>query len=299
MAERESRPHKIQHHVAHLFATAGEYELNPPFLGIIWDGTGYGPDNTIWGGEFLLADREKVSRVGHLQQFKLPGGEKAVKEPSRVALGLLWEVYGQHTDIIAPLLPQLSESEINLMLTMCHRGLNCPRTSSMGRLFDGVAALCGFSGKLTHEGMAAIWLENLASQSNGLQDRWSYKLKHRNGKIIFDWRPMIEDIAGACISGKDKVEIAARFHNTLIAAAVELAGRIDCQTVLLGGGCFQNRTLYSGLMKNLERDGFSAYAPQEVPPGDGGIAYGQIHAAGIPLIHEEMAESVVFSAGKE
>ncbi len=149
---------RVQHHHAHVAACMAEHGLEGPVLGLSWDGTGYGPDGTIWGGEALLCRGADYHRVAHLRTFPLPGGDRAARQPRRAALGLLYEIMGPQA---FELLPRdwFSESEQRAFAAMLARGLNCPRTSSMGRLFDAIAALCGLGQEMTFEGQAAMKLE--------------------------------------------------------------------------------------------------------------------------------------------
>jgi len=251
----------VQHHSAHVLACMAENELEPPVLGVVWDGTGYGLDGTIWGGEFLLVTEKSIIRRAHLRQFRLPGGDKAIKEPGRIARGLLHEIL---------------VSEPDALKTMLDKGFNSPLTSSIGRLFDGVAALVGLRQKVSFEGQAAMELE---FSLDGIETNEAYAF-HITGKapLILDWQPVIEGILADLEHGLPIGEISAKFHNSLVEAIVIIARRVGEPKVALTGGCFQNRYLTERAVKRLQQEGFHAYWHQRVPPNDGGIALGQILA---------------------
>jgi hydrogenase maturation protein HypF len=251
----------VQHHGAHVLACMAENELEPPVLGVAWDGTGYGLDGTIWGGEFLLVTETSIDRRAHLRQFRLPGGDKAIQEPWRIARGLLHEI---------------SVSEPDLIKAMLDKGLNSPLTSSVGRLFDGVAALIGLRQKVSFEGQAAMELE---FSLDGIETGEAYSFNITgNAPLILDWQPVIEGILADLKRGMLVGEISAKFHNGLVEAIVSTARRVGGRQIALTGGCFQNRYLTERAVRRLEQEGLQAYWHQRVPPNDGGIALGQILA---------------------
>jgi hydrogenase maturation protein HypF len=259
----------VQHHSAHVLACMAENELEPPVLGVAWDGTGYGLDGTIWGGEFLLVSETSVRRRAHLRQFRLPGGEKAIKEPRRIAAGLLHE-------ISAPLPAGLSLST-SVLKKMIDNRLNSPLTSSVGRLFDGVAALAGLREKVFFEGQAAMELE-FALDGIETDESYSFKFSEEGESFILDWQPVIEGVLADLRGGLPVGGISAKFHNALVEAIIGAARRVGERQVALTGGCFQNRYLTERAVKRLGQEGFRAYWHQRVPPNDGGIALGQILA---------------------
>jgi hydrogenase maturation protein HypF len=271
---------RVQHHGAHVLACMAENELEPPVLGVAWDGSGYGLDGAIWGGEFLLVTENSIDRRAHLRPFPLPGGDKAVKEPRRVALALLREIFGED----APLPPgtDFSAAELSVLKTMFKQGINSPLTTSVGRLFDGVAALAGFRQKAAFEGQAAMELE---FSLNGVETGEAYPFKitealqSADAPFILDWQPVIEGVLADLKRGVPAGEISAKFHNALAEAIILAARRVGQRQVALTGGCFQNRYLTERAVKRLEQEGFRAYWHQRVPPNDGGIALGQILAA--------------------
>jgi hydrogenase maturation protein HypF len=288
--ELQPRCVSVQHHLAHVFACMAENEIEPPLLGVAWDGTGYGLDGTIWGGEFFHVTEASSDRVAHLRQFRLPGGDKAVKEPRRSALGLLYEIFGEtvfEKTQIAPV-NAFSESELAALKTMLKGNLNSPLTSSVGRLFDAVAALVGLRQQIRFEGQAAMELEFALG---GIETEKAYPLRIgvaagkkseiRNPKseIIVDWSPMIEAILDDVKRSVPVGKISAKFHNALAEAIVATAKRAGERRVVLSGGCFQNRYLTERTVVRLRREGFQPYWHQRIPPNDGGIALGQIVAA--------------------
>ena len=273
MAQRFQKPLvRVQHHYAHVLACMAEHQLSAPVLGVAWDGTGYGTDGTIWGGEFLQVGRDSFERVAHLRPFPLPGGEQAIREPRRVALGLLFGLYGEDM----PDLPQFgfSFSELSVLKDMLAKKMNTPLTSSMGRLFDGVAALIGLRSYTSFEGQAAMDLE-FACQ--GIPSERSYPFNVTSG--IIDWSPMLAGILDDLAAGLGAGEIAATFHNTLVEMIVTVATQQQIEQVVLSGGCFQNKRLLESSIHLLRKAGFRPYWNQKIPSNDGGIALGQIVAA--------------------
>ena len=283
----------VQHHVAHALSCIAENEVPLPALGVAWDGTGYGTDGTIWGGEFFLVTEKNVERVAHLRPFRLPGGDMAVKEPRRVALGLLFEIYGeavfQRKDLPVP--SAFTSSELATLKTMLKRGLNSPVTTSIGRLFDGVASLAGLRQQMRFEGQAAMELEFAL---DGIETAEAYEIQitaradarptaaslvTRHPSLVLDWSPLVEAVLSDVQNGVATGIISAKFHNALAEAVVAVAKRIGENRVALSGGCFQNRYLTERVVTRLRAEKFSPYWHQRVPTNDGGIALGQVMAA--------------------
>jgi hydrogenase maturation protein HypF len=264
-----------------------ENELEPPFLGVSWDGTGYGLDGTVWGGEFFLVTETSCDRVAHLRPFRLPGGDTAVKEPRRTALGLLYEMFGEAAFAMAELAPvqAFSPAELGLLGTMLARSLNSPQTSSVGRLFDAVASLAGLCHQVRFEGQAAMKLEFALEAAPGDE---VYELPIRahhvprttpHAPLLLDWSLTIEAILADLKRGLPIGRVSARFHNALAEAIVAVARQIGQPRVVLSGGCFQNRYLTERAVQRLQEAGFRPYWHQRVPPNDGGISLGQVVAA--------------------
>ena len=259
----------VQHHYAHILSCMTDNEIDPPVLGVAWDGTGWGVDGTVWGGEFLRVPARGFERVGHLRTFGLPGSEKAVVEPRRAALGVLFEIYG--ADLPGDLAPvrAFSPRERATLVAMLEKRLHTPRTSSAGRLFDAVAALVGLRQTCTFEGQAAMELE------------WSlegFETEDRYDVADEDWEPIVRGVVGDLRRGVPVGRMAARFHNSLTEIIVRVATRVGDEKVALGGGCFQNRALVERTVRKLRAGGFRPYWHQRVPPNDGGLALGQLAA---------------------
>lgn len=277
---------EVQHHYAHVLACMAENELEPPVLGISWDGSGYGTDGTVWGGEFLWVNERGFERAAHLRTFGLPGSEKAVKEPRRSALGALHELFGEDVtrENGLPTLRAFTPTELKSIAGMLEHGLNCPRTSSAGRLFDAVASLLDVRQTVRFEGQAAMELEALAS---GIETDEQYALKTtRMGRpIVLDWGPMIAGIRTDVHYGVAPAVIARKFHNTLVAMMLYAAKQVfadrngEEQRIALTGGCFQNKLLTELAIRRLTNAGYRVYWHQRLPPNDGGISVGQIMAA--------------------
>jgi hydrogenase maturation protein HypF len=252
-----------------------EHGLEGPVLGLSWDGNGYGTDGTVWGGEFLECTAADFRRIAHLRTFPLPGGDRAPREPRRSALGLLFEVLGD--DAFRWAWGWFTSAELNALSSMLRRRFCCPRTSSMGRLFDAVAAICGLPPVISFEGQAAMALEFIADPD----EESEYPLPVTGATpAIADWEPMARAILADRTAGVPAGKISARFHNTLAGLAVSVAERQGDRQVVLTGGCFQNAPLAARVHRRLLEGGFEVYIHHQVPPGDGGIALGQLMVAG-------------------
>lgn len=275
---------RVQHHIAHVLSCVAENEVALPALGVAWDGTGLGTDGTIWGGEFFRVTEESVERVAQLRPFRLPGGDAAVKEPRRAAFGLLHELCGANVGNCKglPTIAAFSDPELAAMRTMLERGLNSPWCSSIGRLFDAVASLVGLRQEMRFEGQAAMELE-FALEGGATGEAYHLPLVARGKTCVLDWAPMIEAIISDAKQGLPVGEISAKFHNALAEGLVQVARRMDCPRVALSGGCFQNRYLTERTVTRLREEGFQPYWHQRVPTNDGGIALGQVAAAGRQL----------------
>jgi hydrogenase maturation protein HypF len=282
-----SRLVSVQHHHAHLAACLAENSFHGSALGVTWDGTGYGDDGTVWGGEYLFGDRSSSRRVAHLLPFRLPGGEAAIREPGRVALALLWEMSGDTRGWSASLPPvaSFSPAERALLARMLERGVNAPVTTSAGRLFDGVAALIGLALRTTFDGQAAMALEFAADRTA----RGAYPIRltrsdRREGTrlpepLVVDWRPLLEAVLEDRRRGVPAGIISARFHESLAEASLRVARAVGEPAVALTGGCFQNRLLLQKTVDKLRDAGFEVLLHARVPPNDGGLGLGQVAAA--------------------
>ena len=259
----------VQHHHAHALACMADNHVTFPCLAVTWDGTGYGADNTVWGGEFLTLKPGGFDRVLHLLPFPLPGGDAAATDPRRSALGVLYRLKGENAFKYSLGLPG---KDMRLMKSALEKNINCPQTSSAGRLFDAVAALTRICGVNSFQGQAAMALEG-AADPDVMTD---YDFKIEEG--VIDWRPMLHAILDDMASGVAASTVSAKFHATLAAMIVAAAKTVGEDTVLLTGGCFQNALLLKAATDALERSGFSVYWHRQVPPNDGGLAFGQVMA---------------------
>ncbi len=270
-AENEKLPLlRVQHHHAHMAACMADNGLEGPCIGVIWDGTGFGTDGTMWGGEFLTGDYSGFKRCGNLRPMKLPGGDKAAKELWRTAIALLLDA-GVEPEAFFP------EKEVQRMKIMISADLNCPKSSSMGRLFDGVSALLGIKMQASYEGQGAVLLEAAAAED--CDKTYPYHFYEEDGRHIVDYRDMIRAICQEKRQGVPVEVQAATFMNTMVCMAVELCQLIRKESglkqVVLSGGTFQNLYMLKRLSKQLEEAGFAVYRHRRVSTNDEGISFGQ------------------------
>jgi hydrogenase maturation protein HypF len=266
----------VQHHYAHVLSCMAENQLDPPVLGVAWDGTGYGLDGTVWGGEFLRVTEDGFQRVAHWRTFSLPGGDVAVREPRRAALGLLYELFGDAVFDMSGLSLHgaFTSVEWNALRPMMRRRINVPKTSSVGRLFDAVASMVGLRQVSRFEGQAAMELE-FALEGCVTDAAYPVRL---DGDAI-DWEPMMGELLDDLKRGESTAVLSAKFHNGLVEAIISVARRTGEEKVVLSGGCFQNACLTERAVRRLTQQGFRPYWHQRVPPNDGGLALGQVVAA--------------------
>ena len=321
-----------QHHVVHFAACLAEWEtprsdpafdgvlapqpgpleieqrntrpLPGPLLGVIWDGTGYGIDGTVWGGEFFLFDGRSFQRVAHLRPFPLPGGEVVVRQPRRSLLGLLAACGMAERELDNPdgLLRNLfTETEARILLHSVARGIQCPQTSSMGRLFDAVAALLGLGARISFEGQAAMALQFSAEQvyfssagplSSGTRspnlraagevpgDAFMSSVHRfaltKGRPIVLDWQPVLKSLVAGLRAGVPRERLALDFHRQLVEAVLTVAEQFNVQGLMFSGGCFQNQLLRRLLAAACRVRGVTPWFARRIPPGDGGLALGQI-----------------------
>jgi hydrogenase maturation protein HypF len=272
------KPLPVQHHYAHVMSCMAENEIAPPALGIAWDGTGYGTDGTIWGGEFLRMKKGGFDRVAHLHTFPLPGGDAAIREPRRSALGLLYSIYGANACELDDLdgVKTFSSTELAVVCEMLSRGINSPLTSSAGRLFDAVASLIGLRQRTGFEGQAAMELEFIADRS--VAGSYPFSVDQTNSTAVIDPAETVRAILRDHEEGVPCSAIASRFHNTMAEIMVAVAKIAGEEKIALSGGCFQNKLLTELAVTRLRSEGFKVYWHQRIPPNDGGIALGQLAA---------------------
>ena len=264
----------VQHHHAHFASVLAEHQVKEPSLGFIFDGSGYGEDGTIWGGEVLYGNIKTSQRVGHLLPFSLPGGEEAIREPWRVALSILNQTFGFNKAL--EYFPPYKD-EAKIILKAMEAGLNAPTTTSMGRLFDAVAALLGICPIASYEGQAAIHLEQIIDDTASGQ--YHLDFLEQSNVIWVDWRTMVQQLLLDVRSGISPGTISLRFHNTIIDFVLKMSQfqrtKRDVHTIALSGGVFQNRFLLEKTYKVLTEQGFRVLCNEKLPCNDGGISYGQ------------------------
>lgn len=266
-------PYKtVQHHYAHVLACMAEHNLNQPVIAFSWDGTGMGDDDTIWGGEVLLADRDRYQRVLHLKPFKLLGGDQANQQPRRVALALLFEQFclDEIVALDSPTVKAFTQTEIEQLHQMYQQNLNSPLTSSIGRLFDGMASLLGLKQILDYEGQSGLLLESF--YDDRVSDSYDYQIE--NGQI--DIQPMIKRMLIDQQEGMDLSDLVSRFFNLLANVIEQIAEQYIDLPVIVTGGVFQNKTLLNLLIQRFVNKDQRLYLQQQTPVNDGSIALGQL-----------------------
>ncbi len=272
----------IQHHHAHIASCMAENGLEGPVIGVALDGTGYGTDGNIWGGEFMVADYEKFNRLAYIENLPMPGGALAIKRSYRTAIGYMLAL-GIELNNNLPFLNNIDPEEIEIIRNQVENKINTPLTSSMGRLFDAVAALIGLRSVIDYEAQAAIELEMLANKAPGETARYPFSLgKHEEVNII-----KVHDLLAAIINDlhnhTPRARIATRFHNTVAQIILEMCQKMsprnNIHRVVLSGGVFQNRMLLGKAIELLEDAGLEVYTHRQVPCNDGGISLGQVAIA--------------------
>ncbi|MDO9213914.1 MAG: carbamoyltransferase HypF [Methylococcales bacterium] len=296
----------VQHHYAHILACMAEHQLQPPVLGIAWDGTGLGTDKQLWGGEFLQIEPHGWQRVAHCRPFPLVGGFAAIKEPRRAALGLLYAWQGEaiFNEEYAPLLSAFSVAELKLLRGMLKNQLNCPMTTSIGRLFDAFASLLGLCHISEFEGQAAMALEACA-MNNGRREfiravmptarinsrppfhswecsngapRHAYPTKFIEANcLILDWQPILTGVL-ADLNKTSPEQIAANIHRTLANWVFAVTEKTHATRLVFSGGCFQNAYLVDAIVNAEQAKHYQLFRHATIPPNDGGLALGQIYA---------------------
>ena len=262
----------VQHHHAHIASVMAEYGLKDKVLGIVYDGTGLGNDGSIWGAEFLLADLRGYKRVGHLEGIPLPGGDLAVKNPFRSALGFIYKDVKYFSQYVG----RLDSFQVKIVLKQIANRINTPLASSMGRLFDAVASIIDIRDSIDYEGQAAMELESIISHTD---DYYEYCLENNNAGFCINVRKMFHQIYKNYTSGLSKGIISGKFHNTVVKFTVDITKKIRdiyfVNKIVISGGCFQNRYLLDNVNTCLKKEGFEVYIPSRVPLNDGGISLGQ------------------------
>ncbi len=273
----------VQHHHAHVASCMADNGLDLPVIGVAFDGTGFGTDGAVWGGEFLTGDYRGFSRAAHFRYVALPGGEQAIREPWRMAAAYLADA-DQGDSLLAERVPRPALAAVQRLID---RRTNCPDTSSVGRLFDAVAALAGVRDRVSYEGQAAMELEWLATEVSPADvapfDFVLIENPANDSPILIDTRPLFTELAAGLRRGCPAPIIAGRFHSTLVEIVAQVCCRLrqrsGLDVVVLSGGVFQNALLTTEVVARLERAGFRVHRHRRVPPGDGGLSLGQLAVA--------------------
>ena len=269
----------VQHHHAHIVSCLIDNGAEGPAIGVALDGTGYGSDGAIWGGEFMVADCARFERAGHLEYVPLLGGEAAIRNPYRMALSYIWTLLGKDYPMERLPIANLDHSTIDLLKQQFERGVNCPLTSSAGRLFDAVSALCGIRGEVDYDAQAAIELEMLAGERDFNGETYPFSIADCEGVRVIQLAELFGEIASEVRNGIQPPEISLRFHHTAASMVSRMCVLISNDTgitrVALSGGVFQNRLLLRLTTKALRNEGFTVLTHHMVPTNDGGISLGQ------------------------
>jgi len=290
----------VQHHYAHILACMVEHGLEGPVLGVVWDGAGYGTDGTIWGGEFLLADYSGFKRVGHLRPFRLPGGEICMREPRRVALSLLYETFGDEClDLDLPSIRSLGPDLARDLVELLKKNVNCPVTTSMGRLFDGISSILDLCHINTFEGEAAMALEFAAEESitGSTNSNYSVPLVPEDKgkdkvstldamKIVVDWQDLMKLVIRENLEGKSAEDISLNVHQALARLIGNMSTHVGHSNIVLTGGVFQNTLLLNRLYINGCR---KVFVSSHYPPNDGGLALGQA----VAISHHQLLDQTL------
>lgn len=272
----------IQHHHAHILACMAENGIGGEVIGAAFDGLGFGTDGSIWGGEFLIARPDSFERAAHFKYAAMPGGEMAVKEPWRMAIAYLYEVYGKKLfDLNMGLLQRIGKGKAEKIVQMIEKGINSPLTSSAGRLFDGVSALAGVKDIAVYEGEAAIELEKAAAEN--VKESYGFDVSKKDGELIISWDDIIKGVVKDLISKTPASIISSKFHNAMADLIVNTCAVLREETGLkraaLSGGVFQNRYLLKRSVTGLKKRGFEVFTHNKVPPTDAALPLGQAIAA--------------------
>lgn len=281
----KKRKIKVQHHHAHMVSCMAEYNISHKVIGVIYDGTGFGIDGNIWGGELFLGTRSYFKRVGHLEYVSIQGSDMAVKEPWRCAASYL---YSLNYDI-SRYISGVNKSEVDVVIQALKSSLNCYESSSMGRLFDAVSALTGLRNYITYDGQSAIELENIINED--VKESYMYSIDNINDIFEIGYKDIIDGVIEDVYRKVSKSTIAAKFHNTISKVTCELVLKISklykIYDVVLSGGVFQNEHLLKSIYTKLTQRGLRVFFNCKIPINDEGISFGQIAAANAILEEKE------------
>jgi hydrogenase maturation protein HypF len=269
----------VQHHHAHIVSCMAENGIKEPVIGVAFDGTGYGPDGHIWGGEFMIADYKSFERCGRLEYLPLPGGSAAIKRPYRTAIGYLYALLGEEvlTERL-PCLDSVDKTELGLIRQQVDKQLNSPLTSSCGRLFDVVAALAGVCTMINYEAQAAIELE-MAAGDIRIEETYPFSITEDDSVKTIHIKEMLEAVVADIKKEAEMATISAKFHNAVVQMIVKMCSELTresgIRSIVLSGGCFQNRRLLKQVTTELRKCKLNVLNHHQVPANDGGISLGQ------------------------
>jgi hydrogenase maturation protein HypF len=268
----------VQHHHAHIVSAMAENGIDGEVIGVALDGTGFGADGTIWGGEFLKANLKDFERMAHLKKVDMPGGSAAIKEPWRMAMVYLSEAFGDKArDLEIGFMKRVDFQKWDILKTMIEKKINTPTTSSMGRFFDAISSLLSVRDEVHYEGQAAIELEMIADHE--VREVYAFNIQKEESPMVIDPIEMIRGAVLDLTKGISSSKISGKFHRTIASLIIETCGAIRSKErlnrVVLSGGVFQNIFLLSLVTKELKRSGFEVYTHHLVPANDGGISLGQ------------------------
>jgi len=281
----------IQHHHAHAVSCMAENNLKKPVIAIVLDGTGYGTDGTIWGGELLIADYQKFDRVGWFEPAAMPGGKSAIDHPWKMALSYLFHTFGEKLcEMELPFLDKISKNEKQMVLQLIRKRFNSPMTSSCGRLFDGIASIAGVRNSVNYEGQAAVEFEQCIEKDS--EQFYDFEVHRDSNNFLIKWETMLHQVVEDVLNKTGVSEISTKFHNGLVnvlsQAAKKIRDEFGISEVVLSGGVFMNIYLLSKLVDSLEESGFSVFTHQKVPANDGGISLGQAVIASVKSIEKKI-----------
>ncbi len=268
----------VQHHHAHIVSAMAENGMEGDVIGVALDGTGFGLDGTIWGGEFIKANLRDFDRLAHLKKVPMPGGSMAIKEPWRMAMVYLSEAFGDETTKLKiDLIRRIDPQKWDVLKRTIEKKINTPLTSSMGRFFDAISSLLSIRDEVHYEGQAAIELEMIAD--HGVKEEYPFTIQKDEKPMVVDSQEMIRGIVRDLIDGAPASKISGKFHRTIAGFIIETCESIrskeELNRVVLSGGVFQNIFLLSLVTEGLKRSGFDVYTHHLVPPNDGGVSLGQ------------------------
>jgi len=294
LEEHKGKTIGVYHHHSHIVSCMAENKVRHKVIGIAFDGVGYGEDGNLWGGEFLICDNKEFVRVAHINYIPMPGGDGAVKSPWKMGVSLLYKALKKDSLVDNTELKKYSIDCVlekyfkgratNIIVNMIEKKFNSPLSSSMGRLFDGVASILGFQENVSYEGEAALYLQNLSEDFtdsfSSLKKSYSYEIQCDSSSYVVNTNKIVTEILSDLENLISKGEIAFKFHNTIIEFSHEISLKLreeyNINTVALSGGVFQNPILLVGIKKRLEKSGFNVITHKLIPCNDGGLSIGQV-----------------------